>query len=162
MQQGMQPGMDPSMQQGMQPGMDPSMQQGMQQGMQPQQSAAIMPSEGPSSSEVASQVNPAFLDSSAQFQDAGAFDAGAIASLAQDPSIKRLGSEYAADLENSVDDLGRTLLTLYMQEADLKEQMGDKAFVDLERQLRDTFRGLGSLVLVLSKNTAMMPEHAAA
>jgi hypothetical protein len=137
--------------------------QDMSGGMPPQggmpSQGAVMPSEGPSSAEIAAQVNPSFLDSAAAFQDAGAFDAGAIASLTQDPSLKRLGSEYAADLENSVDDLGRTLLTLYMQEPQLKEQMGDRAYVDLESQLRDTFRGLGSLVLTLSKNTVMLPQN---
>ena len=160
-----QPPMDASMMSGGMPNqaspapMDPNAMGGPQ-GQAPM--GAVMPSEGPSSGEIAQQVNPAFLDSAAAFQDAGAFDAGAIASLTQDPSLKRIGSEYAADLENSVDDLGRTLLTLYMQEPQLKDQMGDKAYVDLETQLRDTFRGLGSLVLTLSKNTVMLPQNATA
>jgi hypothetical protein len=116
----------------------------------------IMRTEEPSAEEIAAQVNPAFLEQAAGLQETGAFDAGAIGSLSKSPSLKGLGSEYAANMENSVDDLGRTLLTLYMQESELKEKLGDESFVQLETQLRDTFRGLGDLVLSLTHNTAML------
>lgn len=148
--------------QGMPPGMDPGMAQdpaAMQQGEEPPP-PAVMRTETPSAQEIASQVNPEFLEQAGQLQEAGAFDAGSIASLSKAPSIKSLGSEYAAGLENSVDDLGRTLLTLYMQEPELKTQLGDESFTELETQLRDTFHALGDLVLSLTHNTAMLSDNA--
>jgi hypothetical protein len=49
-----------------------------------------------------------------------------------------------------------------MQEPTLKEQLGDESFTELETQLRDTFRGLGDLVLGLTHNTAMLEDDAVA
>ncbi len=153
---------DPSMQgapPGMGPGMatDPAAAGGAAGGAAPgQPPGAVMATEAPSSQQVAQQVNPNFLNNAATFQDAGAFDAGAIGSLAQNPSLQNIGAQYAPGLENSVDDLGRTLLTLYMQESELKDQLGDDSFVKLETQLRDTFQGLGDLVLTLTHNTSML------
>lgn len=133
-----------------------------EQAMPPQQGGALMRTEEPSAMELQSQVNPQFLQNAGQFADQNAFDAGAIGSLAQDPSLRALGSQYAANLEDSLDDLGRTLLTLYMQEGDLKEQLGDETFSELETQLRDTFTNLGKLVLSLTHNTAMLDNAQAA
>ena len=141
--QGMPPGMDPA--QGTDPNAPP-----------PQPPSAIMATETPSASQIAQQVNPNFLNNASTFQDSGAFDAGALSSLAQNPSLQNIGAQYAPGLENSVDDLGRTLLTLYMQESELKEQLGDDSFVKLETSLRDTFHNLGDLVLTLSHNTSML------
>jgi hypothetical protein len=155
-------GMDPSME-----GMDPEMQ-GMEPGMEgmpPQEEEPplpIMRSESPSAEEIEQSVSPAFLEQAANFNDAGAFDAGAIASMSKDPSLKNTSSQYIANMEDSVDELGRTLLTMYMQETDLKERIGDNAFVELEEQLRNTFQGLGKLVLSLSQNTAILDEDNAA
>ena len=156
----MQPGMDPSMGGGMDPNMDPNMaaQQGMEQEQPP---LPIMNTENPSSTEIASQINPAFLEQAGQFQQQGAFDAGAVGSLAKTPALKEIASQYSANLEDSVDDLGRTLLTLYMQEGELKDQLGDEAFTKLETQLRDTFKGLGDLTLNLSHNSSQLHNASA-
>jgi hypothetical protein len=153
------PPMDPNMppappMQGGDPNTDPMAQQ------QEAPPAPVMNTEEPSSVEIASQVNPNFLQQAGQFQDMGAFDAGAIGSLSQTPSLKDISTQYAANLEDSVDDLGRTLLTLYMQESELKEQLGDDAFVALEEQLRNTFKNLGKLTLTLSHNTAQLNNRA--
>ena len=161
--QGMPPGMTPEMGSApdaapMQQGMDPNAQQGMDPNAQP--TLPIMRTEEPSSEEIAAQINPAFLQNAANLHETGAFDAGTIASLARNGNMKSITSQYAASLEESVDDLGRTLLTLYMQEPKLKEQLGDDTFLDLETQLRDTFLGLGKLVLSLTHNTAMLDPDA--
>lgn len=158
--QGAMPPQPPPPQGAMPPqGGDPAMQDpAMQEQQQPPM--PVMRTEEPSSQEIANQVSPGFLEQAGQLQETGAFDAGAIASLSKQPSLKTLGSQYAANLENSVDDLGRTLLTLYMQEPQLKEQLGDESFTTLETQLRDTFRGLGDLVLGLTHNTAMLEDNA--
>ncbi len=150
--------MDPGMQ-GMPEGMDPAAgvdpaAQGQEQAME--QPLPVMRTEEPSSTEIASQINPAFLGDAAQLHETGAFDAGTIASLARNGNLRNVSSQYAASLEESVDDLGRTLLTLYMQEPQLKEQLGDDTFLDLETQLRDTFHGLGKLVLSLTHNSSML------
>lgn len=153
--QGVPEGMDPSM--GMDPNApaDPNMQQ-------EQPPMPIMRTEEPSANEIASQINPAFLENAANLHETGAFDAGSIASLANNANLASSSSQYAAGLEDSVDDLGRTLLTLYMQESELKDRLGDDTFVKLETQLRDTFKGLGALVLSLTHNTAMLNTDAAA
>lgn len=148
------------------PPMDPSMAAYGAQATPPDMSGMppmpVMRTEEPSSAEIANQINPAFLEQAGQFQDAGAFDAGAVGSLAQTPSLADISTQYAANLEDSVDDLGRTLLTLYMQETELKEQLGDDAFVTLEEQLRNTFKNLGKLTLNLSHNTAQLNNRAPA
>lgn len=159
---------DASMQ-GMPPGMTPEMGSAPDaaQGMDPNDPNAqppmpIMRTEEPSANEIAAQINPSFLQDAANLHETGAFDAGTIASLARNGNMKSITSQYAASLEESVDDLGRTLLTLYMQEPKLKEQLGDDTFLDLETQLRDTFQGLGKLVLSLTHNSAMLDPDALA
>jgi len=163
------PPMDPSMGQPMDPSMgqqpaDPSMAPYGAQGMDPTAGqpppGPVMRTEEPSSNEIAAQVNPAFLEQAGQFQGMGAFDAGAVSSLSQNPSFKSISSQYAANLEDSVDDLGRTLLTLYMQEYELKEQLGEDAFVKLEDELRNTFKNLGELTLTMSHNTSQLNNRA--
>ena len=157
------PPIDPSMGQ---PPQDPSMSPYGAQGMDPTAGqpppGPVMRTEEPSSNEIAAQINPAFLEQAGQFQGMGAFDAGAVSSLAQTPSLKNISSQYAANLEDSVDDLGRTLLTLYMQESELKEQLGEDAFVKLEDELRNTFKNLGELTLTLSHNTSQLNNRAPA
>jgi len=143
---------------------DPNAAMGMQDpnAAPPDIQLPIMRTEEPSSEEIAQQINPDFLASAGQLHETGAFDAATIASLAQSNSrsFKSLTGQYAANLENSVDDLGRTLLTLYMQESKLKTQLGDETYLDLETQLRDTFHGLGRLVLAMTHNSAMLEVDA--
>jgi hypothetical protein len=158
---GMQ-GSDPAMAgQGAPPGagMDP-MAMGGEQMPPEEQQLPIMRTEEPSVEEITQQISPDFLESASQLHETGAFDAASIASLAQNSGLKPLTSQYAANLENSVDDLGRTLLTLYMQESKLKTQLGDETYLDLETQLRDTFHGLGRLVLSMTHNSAMLDPDA--
>jgi hypothetical protein len=150
--QGMPEGMDPAM--GMDPNADPNAQQ------EPQY--PIMRTEQPSSEEIASQINPAFLEGAAGMHETGAFDAGTIASLARNGTLKGLTSQYASNLESSIDDLGRTLLTLYMQESQIKEQLGETTYIELETQMRDTFQGLGKLVLSMTHNSTMLDPNAIA
>jgi hypothetical protein len=92
--QGMPQGMDPSM--GMDPAamggqMDPSMM-GMDPAAQQQPPMPIMNTEEPSADEIAQQINPAFLENAAQLHETGAFDAGTMASLAQNSTLKSITS----------------------------------------------------------------------
>jgi hypothetical protein len=142
--QGAQPGQP--MQPGMQPGMDPN--------QPPPQ--ATMTSEDGSIDSILSQVNPQFIEQAGQLNDAGAFDAAALGSMAQTPQLKDLVSAYIPNLEKSLDNIGRVLLTLWMDESKLKEDIGDETFVALEDNLRTTFKGLGQLILRINQNTAVL------
>lgn len=144
-QQGMQPGMDPSMMGGMQ-GMDPSM---MGQGQAPMQ--ATMPPNGPNAMTLPQEVNPAFLNQAAQLHAADMFDAAAVAMLARSPALQNVVEQYVPNLEKSVDNLARVMLTLWMSEADLKPQVGEVTFNSLEDNIKATLKGLGDLVLQLSR-----------
>jgi hypothetical protein len=164
------PGADPSMMGGMPggaPGMDPSMggmQQPQQQQQQQQPSMAMMPPDGPNTMSLPQEVNPQFLEQAAQLHSADMFDAAAVATLAQSPALHGVVGQYLPNLEKAVDNLARVLLTLWMQESDLKPQIGEQTFSGLEENLQSTFKGLGDLVLRLSRGVQAIKEpgdHAA-
>src|SRR5690606_5031715 len=127
---------DPSMS-GMPPqGMDPSMG-GMPGMMGP---GAMMPIDGPNAHTREDEVNPQFLEQAAQLHSADVFDAAAVATLAQSPALHGVVGQYLPNLEKAVDNLARVLLTLWMQEADLKERVGEETFDGLEQGLQTTFK----------------------
>ncbi len=145
-----QPGMDPSMggQPGMppgQPGMDPMGQQAMGPSM------AMMGQDGPDGTSISQQVNPQFLDQAGQLHSDDVFDAAAVSALAQSPAVKELVGQYLPNLEKALDNLARVLLTLWMQEPELKAELGEATFANLEDNLRGTFKNMGDLVLKLSQ-----------
>lgn len=168
-----QPGMDPSMDPtggmdgmdpsqmgamgGAAPGMDPS-QMGAMGGQPPAPPMAMMPPEGPNAMALPQEVNPHFLDQAAQLHAADMFDAAAVATLAQSPALHAVVGQYLPNLEKAVDNLARVLLTLWMQEADLKPQIGEQAFAGLEENLQSTFKGMGDLVLRLSRGVQAIKE----
>lgn len=117
---------------------------------------ASMKTEAPSAMEIQQQVNPQFLEQAGQLADTNAFDAAAIASMAQAPSFRTMVVEYVPTLERALDNLGRVLLTVWMQESELKEQLGDEEFSDLEDNIRAVFEGLGSLILQINRNAIVM------
>ena len=165
--QGMPQGQDPAMAQGapqgMPQGQDPAMAQGMPQ--EPAQPPLpVMATEGPSSTEIAQQVNPEFLDQAAGLESQGVFDTSAIMELeraaGRTPGANAVPvSEYTGDLIETVDDLGRTLLMLQLRAPELREQLSDQGYKDLEQQVRNMFQGLGKLMLDLNQNTASL-NHA--
>jgi len=146
--QGGQPGMDPSMM-----GQDPSMmgQDPSMMGQPQQPPMAMMGPDGPSTNGFGQEVNPQFLQQASQLPG-DMFDAAAVASLAQSPAVKEIVGQYLPNLEKAVDNLGRVLLSLEMQEPTLKQEVGEAAFTDLEETLRSTFRSMGDLVLKLSQS----------
>lgn len=149
---GMDPSMmggDPSM--GMQGMSDPSM-------MGQQMPGAMMPPDGPNAMTLPQEVNPQFLDQAAQLHSADMFDAAAVATLSQSPALHGIVSQYLPNLEKAVDNLGRVLLTAWMQESDLKPQVGEMTFAGLEESLQSTFKGLGDLVLRLSRGVQAIKE----
>jgi len=165
---GMPGGMDPSMGMGGPggaPGMDPSQMGGMGgMGQQPQPPNATMPADGPNTQALQQEVNPQFLMQAAQLHSADMFDAAAVATLAQSPELHGVVEQYLPNLEKAIDNLARVLLTLWMQEPDLKQQIGESAFAGIEENMQSTFKGLGDLVLRLSRGVQAVKEpddHAA-
>lgn len=141
-------GQDPSMMDPSMMGQDPSMM-GQEQQMPPM---AMMGQDGPNERALEEEINPQFLEQAGQLQSDDIFDAAAVSSLAQSPAIKELVAQYVPNLEKALDNLGRVILSLWMQEPDLKTDVGDAAFADLEDSLRTTFKNLGDLVLKLSQS----------
>jgi hypothetical protein len=135
------------------------MSPGMEGGMPP--TGAAMTTESPSAMEIQQQVNPQFLESAAGLADTGAFDAAAIASMAQAPSFRDMVVDYVPTLERALDNLGRVLLTMWMQEAELKEQLGDEDYSDTEDNIRVVFEGLGKLILQMNRNAIVVDENVA-
>ena len=125
-------------------------------GQDQQHPAATMTVDDDSVDSVLSQVNPQFLEQATALQDAGAFDASALASMAQAPRLKDLAATYLPNLEKSLDNIGRVLLTLWMDESRIKEDLGDQTYVELEDNLRTVFRGLGQLILRITQNTSIL------
>ena len=110
--------------------------------------------------EIQNQVNPQFLESAVGLDDQQAFDAAAIASMAQSPSFRDMVVDYVPTLERALDNLGRIMLSMWMQERELKEQIGDEEYSDLEDNLRIVFEGLGKLVLQMNRNAIVTTAEA--
>lgn len=123
---------------------------------------ATMATEAPSAMEIQQQVNPQFLEQAGELNDTGVFDAAAIASMAQSPSFRDMVVDYVPTLERALDNLGRVLLTMWMQEAELKERIGDEDYSDLEDNVRAVFDGLGDLILQMNRNAIVMQEEVSA
>lgn len=130
-----------------------------QEAMIPPGPGAMMATETPSASEIQNQVNPQFLEQAGALQDTNTFDAAAIGSIAQAPSFRDMVTDYVPTMERSLDNMGRTLLTMWMQEAELKEQIGEDEYVDLEDNLRAVFDGLGDLILTLNRNATILSQQ---
>jgi len=151
-QPGAQPGQPQQAQPG-QPGQDPNAQ------AQQQPPQAMMAADDGSVDTMQSQVNPQFIEQAGQLNDAGTFDAAALSSMAQTPSLKEMVAGYLPNLEKSLDNLGRVLLTLWMDEMRIKGDIGDDAFISLEDNLRSTFRGMGDLILKINQNTLVLRDQ---
>lgn len=121
----------------------------------------MMGSEGPSSMEIAQQINPEFLEQAAGMQDAGVFDVGVLSELERAAGTSGVPNpapltENSRDLAETVDDLGRTLLMLQLRQVDLQEQLSGDTYKELEQQVRNTFQGLGKLMLDLHQHSSAL------
>jgi hypothetical protein len=158
-QPGMPPG-QPGMPQGQpgmgQPGMPPG-QPGMgapgMPGQQPQAPQPVMTNASLSSNDIASSINPAFLEQASLLDNAQVFDAAALGSLAKQKNLRGSMLSYATNLEKSLDNLGRILLLLNLQEGELKNSVGNDAYTATEQAVRDTFKGLGEVILGINQTS---------
>lgn len=143
---------------GAQPPMDPN---GMPMEEQAPQ-VPIMSTEEPSAEEIAQQINPEFLQQATGLNQQGVFDVSALGEIQRaaqrtgDAESRGLGEGNDKDISATVDDLGRTLLTMQLRQDELRQQLGDTTYQDLEDQVRNTFKGLGKLSLELSQHTAAL------
>lgn len=170
--QGMPPGMDPAMTQGgMPPGMDPAMMQGgmAPQGMAPQgmppgmdpvmmqgdmaPPRAVMTDAALDAGALEAAVNPDFLDRAAELDQADVFDAAAIASLAQNRTLRPLVQSYVPNAEETLDNVARLKLNFDLKEGLLKKELGNTEYTEMRQTLDDTFEALGALLLKLHRTT---------
>lgn len=156
MQQGQAPMPQPGAAQQMGPAGMPPAQYGdpnaaaMQQQPPPQ---ATMTNQSLSAGDVESSINPGFLEMAGELENANVFDAAAVASLAKQKQLRGPMLSYTANLDKSLDNLGRLLLLLNLREAELKETIGNDAYLNSEQVIRDTFKGLGEVILNASQLT---------
>jgi len=130
----------------------------MQGAPQEQPPPAMMSAEDGDPSTLAQQVNPQFMEQAGSLNDAGVFDAATLASMAQSPVLRDLVQAYMPNLEKSLDNIGRILLTLWMDESHIKEDMGADTYVGLEDNLRTVLKGLGELILKVNQNALVLRD----
>lgn len=118
----------------------------------------VMPEGPPNPQMVAQQINPQMADAAGDLGNAGIFDMATMSMMAASPVLHEIVSTYVPNLEKAVDNLGRILLTLWMQESDVKQTIGDLEYTTLEDRLRTVFKGMGELVIKINRN-AVNPEH---
>lgn len=148
-----QPGMDPMQPQ--MPAIDPST--GLN--VDPQTGSptgTAMATEGPAASQVQGQINPNYLQAAGALDDASVFDVGMLAEMQRAAAVSASSAALEAllpintkDLAETVDDLGRALLNLYLRGTALNEQLGVQTQARMVGQIRRSFLGLGELLLDL-------------
>lgn len=136
-------------------GMDPS-QMGMPGQGQQMPPTPMMTDDSLNSSTIESQINPQFLGEAAQLQDSDAFDAASIATMAQSPNLKEEVAQYIPNLTKTLDNLGRIILTLRIQEPELEDSLGGVTFSDIENRAAQVFKNLGNLILGLNQNSEVL------
>jgi hypothetical protein len=107
---------------------------------------------------IAGQINPELAQQAGELNDEGVFDTAAIAMLAAAPVLQDIVASYIPNLEKSLDNLGRILLTLWMKEEDTKEAVGDEAFIAMEEKLRNVFKNLGDAIISINQNAVNVQQ----
>jgi hypothetical protein len=145
------------------PGMPGMGDPGGMGGAEPPMTGAMMPVDGPNGHALDAEVNPQFLQQASALPP-DVFDVAAVAALVQSPELHAVVGQHLPNLEKAVDNLARVLLTLWMQESDLKVRVGESVFDGLEQNLTSTFKSLGDVVLRLARGVqgAKDPENHAA
>lgn len=127
--------------------------------MPPPPAPPIMDQEAVSPEMIAQQINPEMVSQVEDFQQRELFDTAAVSMLAEAPLLQEIVAAYVPNLEKGLDNLGRILLTLWMQEEKTKVAIGDSAFISLEDKLRSVFKNLGEIILNLSHNATSTPPE---
>lgn len=116
----------------------------------------VMSTEGPAPTQIDEQVNPNYIAASGELDDAAIFDVGLLAEMQRAAAVSQSSAALEAllpintkDLGETVDDLGRALLNLYLRGTSLNEQLGVQTRARMIGQIRRSFSGLGELLLDL-------------
>lgn len=118
--------------------------------------AGMMPPEGPGAAEIANTAEPMMADATnvaEKLKSPETFEATAIGAMSADADLRSSVADYMPTLEESLDNMGRILYTLWLEEDKLREEMGEGDFSDLESQLLTVFNNLGDLVLKINQTT---------
>ena len=86
-----------------------------------------------------------------KLNDPQVFEATALANLAANPDLKELSADYIPAMEDTLDHLARMLLTLWLNEGEYNEALGDEDYTALEDKLRSVFNNLGDLILLVNQ-----------
>jgi hypothetical protein len=114
---------------------------------------AMRGTEIPQAGGIAANAAP-MMDEAAKLNDPEAFESTAIGAMSADTDLRQAVSDYIPTMEETLDNLGRLTMTLWMQEDKLREELGEEDFVDIENRLLSVFKNLGSLILRINQ-TAM-------
>jgi hypothetical protein len=149
---------------GAQPGMPPEMAGGAPGGGVPAPGPSGIPGvppggveEAQAAEQLAGQAGPS-MSQAAELNDPEAFEATAIGSMATNSDLSETVSNYVPSLENALDSLGRVMLSLWMREHELRPELGEQDFSDLERRLRSVFNNLGSVILKINQTALTTRE----
>lgn len=107
-----------------------------------------MPEQG-SMEQPAEYFDPSYLDDYADLGDEEMLDTGILASFAQDPDIKGLLVDYLPDFLQAQDRLGRIILLMSSQKADLEDFYSSEKYATLISSCRKIFQVIGDLVVNL-------------
>lgn len=124
----------------------------------PEAGMPVGPEAGMSPDMMAAGAAP-FMDQAADLGDEQAFEATAIGSLATNADLKSIVSSYMPNLEEALDNLGRILLSIWMQESKIRTDFGEEDYVDLEEKLRNVFNNLGNLILRINQTAMTAPSQ---
>jgi len=83
-------------------------------------------------------------------------DAAILADLAENNTVADGVANYLPTLEKAMDNAARVLLTLQSREGEIKNQIGDDSFAELETKLRTVIRNTGDLVRTLSERATLI------
>jgi len=95
---------------------------------------------------------------SEKLQEPEIFEATAIGSLAHMGNLKALMAEYLPVFESALDKLGRLLFSMWVQEKELIEEIGDEPYTKLEGKMLSVFRNLSGLVIKAYKTALPRTE----
>ena len=105
-------------------------------------------------------INPGIsandISTAVKASDAGVkdvMDVSILKALAMNSNSGRLINDYIPDLLVGLDRLGRLMFMFYWHNDDFKDRYGTDKMMELEDSIRDTFHGVGDLILFLHKST---------
>ena len=123
-----------------------------QPGQQPGQQPGAQPGQPPG--------DPSMMQAGVKTGDPDLYSLGVLNTLSQNPDIKELLAVHSPTLEKAMDSSGRMLLTFWIRGTKSKKSLGEESYFSTEEALRTVFKGIGSLLIKINRQTAAMPDMA--